>query len=177
MSFLSRIFGHTKKMIDATITQIGPSQSGKTHLVRFLETGQRVSDDISTTLGIEIRKEAVSIDNGCFSAIDTGGQKIYQQTFWEIAIQQTDAAIFVTDAPIRKENNPNMYEIAQEKFSYALDIIPSDVPLLILLNKQDLPDKNPMSPQEAFTIFNQALFAGRTVAYLPTSAKFGIEVN
>ena len=106
-------------------------------------------------------------------AIDTGGQQLYQQTFWELAIQQADAVIFVIDATVKRDENPEMYEISQEQFAYALDIIPENMPLLVLLNKQDLKDKAPMSPKDAFQIFNLALFQNRTVAYLPTSAKYG----
>lgn len=174
MSFLSRIFGKKqKRMQDATITLIGPSKAGKTTFVRYLETGEAVAEDMNTTLGIEIRRNAVTIDRWKLSAIDTGGQKLYQQTFWELAVQQANAVIFVIDATVRKESNLEAYEVSQEQFEYALDIIPPSVPLLILLNKQDLREKNPMTPQEAFTIFNQALFANRTVAYLPVSAKYG----
>jgi len=172
MSLLSRLLNRTKSK-NATVTLIGPSKSGKTTLVRYIETGQAVTEQVHTTLGIEIRKNEVEIDGWKLKAIDTGGQQLYQQTFWELAIQQANAVIFVIDATIKEEDNAEMYELSKEQFAYALDIIPEDMPLLVLLNKQDLKEKNPMGPKEAFQIFNMALFQNRTVAYLPTSAKYG----
>ena len=172
MSLIARLF-RRRKVKKASITLIGPPKAGKTTFVRYIETGEVVNEDLHTTLGIEIRHDAVEIDGWKLRAIDTGGQQLYQQAFWELAVQQADAVIFVLDSTVRKETNEELYQLTQEQFSYALDIVPETVPLLILLNKQDLKEMNPMSPQEAFTIFNQALFQNRTVAYLPCSAKYG----
>jgi small GTP-binding protein len=177
MSLLARIFGKKAQMKNATVTLIGPSKSGKTTLVRYIETGQTVTEDLHTTLGIEIRRNEVEIDGWKLKAIDTGGQQLYQQTFWELAIQQANAVIFVIDATIKEEEDPEMYNLSKEQFAYALDIIPEDMPLLVLLNKQDLTHKNPIGPKEAFQIFNLALFQNRTVAYLPCSAKYGDGVD
>ena len=177
MSLLTRLFQRKKALKNATITLIGPSKSGKTTLVRYLETGTTVDEELHTTLGIEIRRNSVDIDGWKLKAIDTGGQELYRQTFWELAIQQADAVIFVIDATVRKENSPEMYSVSQSQFEYALDIVPEDVPLLVLLNKQDLKEKNPMDAKEALQIFNMALFQDRTVAYLPCSAKLGDGVD
>ncbi len=172
MSLIEKLF-RRRKAKHASITLIGPPKAGKTTFVKYIETGEVVNEDLHTTLGIEIRHDAVEIDGWKLRAIDTGGQQLYQQAFWELAVQQANAVIFVLDATVRKETNEELYKLTREQFSYALDIVPETVPLLILLNKQDLVKQNPMSPQEAFTIFNQALFQSRTVAYLPCSAKYG----
>lgn len=176
MSLLSRLF-QRKKLKNATITLIGPSQAGKTTLVRYLETGQVVEEDMHTTLGIEIRKNSIDLDGWKLKAIDTGGQELYQQTFWELAIQQADAVIFVIDATVHEDDNPEMYNISKQQFAYAMDIIPEEMPLLVLLNKQDLKESNPLEPKDALAIFNMALFQNRTVAYLPCSAKYGTGVE
>ena len=173
MSLLGRIFQKNKnKVKKATITLVGPSMAGKTTLVKYLETGEEVTGNYGTTLGIEVRKESVNIDGWKLTAIDTGGQELYQQSFWEMAITQADALIFMIDATISKKENPEMYNISVHQFAYALDILPEGIPLLVLLNKQDLIDKNPMSATEAIKIlnFNHVLFS---TAYLPISAKFG----
>ncbi|MCY3410645.1 MAG: GTP-binding protein [Candidatus Heimdallarchaeota archaeon] len=173
MSFLSKIFAKKQKSRDAMISLIGPSKAGKTTLVKYLETGEAVHEEFGTTLGIEVRRNSVEISGWKLNAIDTGGQELYQQTFWELAVQQADAVIFVIDATVRESSNPEIYEVSKNQFAYALDIVPETVPLLVLLNKQDLIDHDPMGPKEALTIFNMALFQNRTVAYLPISAKYG----
>ncbi|MFV2016003.1 MAG: ADP-ribosylation factor-like protein [Candidatus Heimdallarchaeota archaeon] len=173
MSLFSKLLLRKKKLNHATITLIGPSKSGKTTLVRHIETGEVVSEELHTTLGIEIRKNPIDIDGWRLRAIDTGGQEIYQQTFWELAIIQANAVIFVIDATVRRETNEEIYELSKQQFEYALDIVPEQVPILVLLNKQDLKELNPMSAKDAFEIFNLALFQNRTIAYLPCSAKFG----
>lgn len=177
MSFLSRIFGKSKKIQEATISIIGPTKSGKTTFVRYLETGEPVTQELHTTLGIELRHKSAKVDNWSLTAVDTGGQEIYQQTFWELAVQQADVVIFMIDATIKPESNLEFYNLSKEQFAYALDIVPPQIPLLVLLNKQDLKDMNPMQPEEAIGIFNKDVFANRTVAYLPISAKFGDGVD
>ncbi len=172
MSLLRKLF-ERQKIRSATITLIGPPKAGKTTFVRYIETGKSVLEDISTTLGIEIRRNKVEIDGWRLSAIDTGGQQLYQQTFWELAVQQANAVIFVIDSTVREETNPELYSLTREQFSYALDIITESIPLLILLNKQDLKEMNPMSPQEAFEIFRNLPLHNRTLAYIPCSAKYG----
>jgi ADP-ribosylation factor related protein 1 len=178
MSLISKLLGRSGKTLkQATVTLIGPSKAGKTTLVRYLETGETVNDDPHTTLGIEVRKNHVEMSGLKLKVIDSGGQEIYAQAFWELAVQQANSVIFVIDATVRNENNTEVYEITKNQFSYALDIIPEDMPLLIVLNKQDLVDKNPMNPADALKIFNLGSFENRTVAYLPISAKYGTGVE
>lgn len=172
MSLLRKLFGR-QKIQEATITLIGPPKAGKTTFVRYIETGKPVLENVHTTLGIEIRRNKVEIDGWKLSAIDTGGQQLYQQTFWELAVQQANAVIFVIDSTVREDANSELYSLTREQFSYALDIIPESIPLLILLNKQDLTELNPMSPQEAFEIFRDLPLYNRTLAYIPCSAKYG----
>ncbi len=172
MSLIRKLFDR-QKFQQATITLIGPPKAGKTTFVRYIETGKPVLEETHTTLGIEIRRNKVEIDGWKLAAIDTGGQQLYQQTFWELAVQQANAVIFVVDSTVREDNNPELYSLTKEQFSYALDIIPENIPLLILLNKQDLKDMNPMSPKEAFDIFKNLPLHNRTLAYVPCSAKYG----
>lgn len=177
MSLLGKIFARKQKTKSAMVSLIGPSRAGKTTLVKYMETGEEVTEEFGTTLGIEVRRNSVEISGWKLNAIDTGGQELYQQTFWELAIQQADAVIFVIDATVKEETNKEMYEVSKSQFAYALDIVPESVPLLVLLNKQDLVDQDPMGPKDALSIFNMALFQNRTVAYLPVSAKYGTGVQ
>lgn len=170
MSLLARLF--RRKVKNASLTVVGPSKAGKTTLIRYLETGEPVSEEnIRTTLGVDIREDSFKMDGWNIRAIDTGGQEIYRQTFWELAIQQADAVIFVVDATLRPDHHN--YDVSRAQFDYALDILPGDIPLLVLLNKQDLKALDPMGAEEALEIFNMDSLRKRTVAYLPCSAKYG----
>ena len=175
MTIISRLF-KKREQKHAELAVIGPPASGKTTFIRYLETEKPVEDTVHTTLGVEVRESPREFGAWRFTTIDTGGQVAIQQTFWELAVQRANAVIFVIDATIRPEVNPSAFQLSKEQLQYALDIMGEDQPLLILLNKQDLTSLNPLSVDEAFTLFGlkerieQAL---RTIGVLPTSAKFG----
>ena len=155
------------------ISLIGPPKAGKTTFVTYLETGKPVLQDANTTLGMELRSKAITIDNWKIKIIDTGGQELFAQAFWEIAVEQSDAVIFVIDATMTTANNAELSELMFEQFDYALDITRENQPLLFLLNKQDLKELNPMSPVDALKKFKAEKISGRTINFIPTSAKYG----
>lgn len=171
MGFLRRHLEGDAKT--ATVTLIGPPKAGKTTLVRYIETGEEVEKSPSTTLGIEIRSNFVDIDGWKFRAIDTGGQEVFQQTFWELAVERADLVLFVIDATVKMQTKKDLFELTKEQFDYALDIVPESIPIVFLLNKQDLQNLNPMNPEEAINMFDFKNLAGRTITYFTTSAKFG----
>ncbi len=172
MWILDRVFKR-KQASKATISFIGPSMAGKTTLIRFLETGKPVTEEIYTTLGMNIRTEPVKIGGWEISVIDTGGQKIYQQLFWELAINHADALIFIVDATIRPDTNPQEFNMVKDQIHYALDIISEEQPVLFLLNKQDLTDKNPISSDEFFQLFGDLIRLVDHFEVRPISAKYG----
>ncbi len=172
MSIISRIFGK-EKIKAATISLVGPPKSGKTTLVRYLTTGEPVLEPVPTTLGIDVRKNAVNISGWSLTAIDTGGQETYRQAFWELSIQQADAVIFVIDATVRESTDPKGFSLMEKQFEYLVKVMPEDMPLLILLNKQDLVDFSPMNIEEAVTVFPKDLLHGRIMSFVACSAKFG----
>ena len=90
---------------EVIISMIGPPNAGKTTFVRYLETQQPVLEPVNTTLGIEMRSNPILIDNWRIKIIDTGGQELFAQAFWEIAVEQSDVVIFVIDATITHKNN------------------------------------------------------------------------
>ncbi|MFX1442719.1 MAG: Rab family GTPase [Promethearchaeota archaeon] len=157
----------------ANISILGPSQSGKTTLVKFLETGMPQLEVPLSTLGIEIRQRGVEIANWRFQLIDVGGQQVYQEVFWELAVEQANSFIYLIDATVRPENRPEIFEFQKQQYIYAMDLIPEDAVILILLNKQDLVDENPINPKEFGKIYPLDKLKARTVAFLPSSAKFG----
>jgi len=172
MSLLSRIFGKEKAKY-ATISLLGPPKSGKTTLVRHIETGEPVVNDLPSTLGIDVRKNSVSISGWSLNAIDTGGQEPYRLAFWELSIQQADALIFVIDATVHESTEFKSYDLMKRQFEYVLKVMPEDMPLLILFNKQDLTELNPMGIEEGKKIFPQDLMQGKVISIVEGSAKYG----
>lgn len=171
MSILNRIFGPREKTSKAKIVVLGPSKAGKTTFVKYLEQGKPVLEETRTTIGIDIRPNPVFIDNWEFTVIDVGGQKLYQETFWNLGIQQADAVIYLIDGLVRKEHTN--FKEALRQFKYMLNLIDNVVPLLILVNKQDLKEENPLTLEEASELFDLAELSGRSMNIIPTSAKYG----
>ena len=173
MGILSRLLG-IQELKKARILVLGASGSGKTTFVQFLMTGKTVEQNPRTTLGIDIRKKSINIeDNWTISTIDVGGQDVYRKTFWSIGIGQANAVIFLIDGTLRPTANSDGYETSRFAFDYMAEILPFDKPILILINKQDLKDLNPVLPEEAVTLYNMSRLDGRTFKILPCSAKYG----
>ncbi|OLS28620.1 MAG: GTPase Der [Candidatus Heimdallarchaeota archaeon LC_2] len=171
MTYLSSIIdGNPRKAI---ISIIGPSNAGKTTLVKFLETGLTQKKSPSTTLGVDYRKNHIKIENWEFSLIDVGGQVIFQELFWDISVQKSDGIIFIIDATINPDAHKNEFENQIEQFNYALDILNEDTVLLILLNKQDLKELNPLQPTDFIKLVKNDRFKSTTTGLLPASAKYG----
>jgi small GTP-binding protein len=175
MSILNRIFGNREKTSKAKIVVLGPSKAGKTTFVKYLEQGKPVLEETRTTIGIDIRPNPIFIENWSFTIIDVGGQKLYQETFWNLGIQQAEAVIYLIDGLVRKEN-PGFNE-ALRQFKYMLNLIDNAVPLLILVNKQDLKEENPLTLEEASELFSLSELSGRSMNIIPTSAKYGDGVS
>lgn len=177
MSILSKIFGKlkTKEIFEAKLVLLGSSGAGKTTLVKFLESGTPVEDNIRTTLGIDVRSNPVKIDNWEFSVIDIGGQTLYQKAFWNLGISQADAIIYLIDGTIRPDNDKFKETLGQ--FKYMLNLIETEMPILVLVNKQDLKDQHPMEAEEAAEAYEINRLLNRSLTLVPTSAKFGEGVD
>lgn len=174
MGIIGRIFEKFKtRTFETTISVIGPSKAGKTTLVRYLETGKEVKEDPLSTLGVDYRTKPLKIDSASINVIDVGGQKLYQDAFWDYAVEQSDGVIYLIDSIVRPENDARRFTDHLQQFEYFLDILPEDVVLMILLNKQDLKVQDPMSPEEMFSFFPLKALVNRTASIIPTSAKYG----
>ncbi len=171
MGFISRIMDKAR-IKEVTVSLIGPPRAGKTTLSIFLQTGKPVLDDPTPTMGISVRNNITSIDQVRLNVIDTAGQEIFQQTYWEVAIEQSEVVIFVIDATIRENTDPELYKLMRSQFKYSLDIIPEIMPILVLLNKQDLKEKDPISLIEAYDIYLSDS-SNRNIEFIETSAKYG----
>ena len=173
MSWLSRLF--RKKSIEqkASIIVLGASGAGKTTLVRYLETGEPVEEDPRTTLGIDIRQNPINIGGWSLSAIDVGGQELYRESLWSLGVSQANAVIYLLDGTIKKSEVSDLFEVAKFSFDYMLEIVDAKTPILILVNKQDLTEKDPLNVQQAIETYGISGLVGRSFNILPTSAKFG----
>lgn len=171
MSLLSKIFGRTisKNDLNARLVVLGSAGAGKTTLIRYLEKGKPVEEDIQTTLGIDYRTNPVKMDNWEFSLIDVGGQSVYQKTFWALGISQADAVIYLFDGTIPLESGA--FTDILKPFEYMLNIMDTTIPLLILINKQDLP--NCVSAVTFSSAAGLDKLINRSMTFLQTSAKYG----
>ncbi len=173
MSWLSKIFGTKKVEQKASIVILGASGAGKTTLVRYLETGQPVMKDPRTTLGIDIRQNPINIGGWSLSAIDVGGQELYRESLWSLGVSQADAVIYVIDGTVKSKIDTTVFEESKFNFDYMLTLVETHIPILILINKQDLKEQNPLTTQESIKLYDISQLVGRSFNILPTSAKFG----
>jgi small GTP-binding protein len=173
MGWLGKIFGKKITEQKAKVVILGASGAGKTTLVRFLETGEPVLEDPRTTLGIDIRQSPIQIDGWSLSAIDVGGQELYRDSLWGLGVSQADAVIYVIDGTIKQSEEDAVFEVSKFAFDYMLNLVQRDKPILILINKQDLENLNPLTPKEAINHYSIDKLVGRSFNILPSSAKFG----
>lgn len=172
MSFLSRIFKSSNSNNSSSqvkLVVLGSSGAGKTTFIRYLEKGKPVEENVRTTLGIDYRTNPVKMNNWEFSLIDIGGQTIYQKTFWSLGISQADAIIYLFDGTIdiaSSKFNENL-----KQFKYMLNLIETEMPLLVLVNKQDLP--NCVSAEDFVEASEINKLIERSMTFLQTSAKYG----
>ncbi|MFX0094954.1 MAG: ADP-ribosylation factor-like protein [Candidatus Hodarchaeota archaeon] len=173
MSILGKILKKRQAVQDLKVTVLGPSQAGKTTFIRYLETGEPQLKAPRSTLGIEYRQKGIQIENWRFHLIDVGGQEIYQDVFWELAVEQANAFIYVIDATVRPEKDETLFKHQIDQFKYAIDMLPENGIFLILLNKQDLTAENPLSPKEFAKFYPIKDIPVIRIAFMPTSAKYG----
>lgn len=173
MSWLGRLFGRKKISQEAKIVVLGASGAGKTTLIKYLESGEPVIEDPRTTLGIDIRKSPITIDGWTLNAIDVGGQELYRESLWSLGVSQADAVIYVIDGTVKTESDSHQFEVSKFSFDYMLNIVEESVPLLILINKQDLVEQSPLKVQQSIELYDMSSLMGRSFNVTGTSAKYG----
>ena len=172
MGLLTKLFGK-KKLKSAKIVVLGSSGAGKTTFIKYLESGEAVEEDTLTTLGIDVRKKSVNFDGWSLSAIDVGGQELYQKVFWNLGLSQADAVVYIIDGTLRPSSTDDKFESSLFSFEYMLELLPPLKPIIIFINKQDLTSLNPLKIDEAIELYPLTRMNNRSVNVLQTSAKFG----
>ena len=174
MGLISNLLGDMKKK-RAKILILGASGAGKTTFALYLESGSTVTENPDTTLGVDIRKKTVVIDNWTIKQMEIGGAQLYQHAFWKLGLANNDAVIYLIDGTIRPNSNSDAYEMSVLTFDLMLELILPNKIIEVLINKQDLKDSNPLSIEEAFDLYplNKLKERGANAGLFPTSAKFG----
>ncbi|KAL8841937.1 MAG: hypothetical protein Q9170_000717 [Blastenia crenularia] len=173
--WLLRLFWAT----EMDITMIGLQNAGKTSLLRVLAGGEFTIDSIPT-VGFNMKR--VQRGHVTLKCWDLGGQPRFR-SMWERYCRGVNAIVFVVSSALRKLRKTNWSSryivdaadqkalpIAREELHALLDKPVLDgIPLLVLGNKSDLPDK--LSVDELIEALNLKAVSHREVSCYGISAK------
>ncbi|KAA6413322.1 MAG: ADP-ribosylation factor family [Lasallia pustulata] len=155
--WLLRLFWAT----EMDITMIGLQNAGKTSLLRVLAGGEFTIDSIPT-VGFNMKR--VQKGHVTLKCWDLGGQPRFR-SMWERYCRGVNAIVYIVDAA-DKEALP----IASEELHALLEKPVLDgIPLLVLGNKSDLPNK--LSVDELIEALNLKSVSHREVSCYGISAK------
>ncbi|MHA2365972.1 MAG: ADP-ribosylation factor-like protein [Candidatus Hodarchaeales archaeon] len=128
---LSKVLRKKKK--NANVAWLGLDFAGKTTLIKYITEGV-FNQETKRTLGLNIDEyETDGIKLICW---DIGGQEVFREHLWETYIKQSSGIIYVIDS-----STPERFPEARHELWRWIVENPyvSKIPLLILANKQDLP--------------------------------------
>nr|CAG8491524.1 15214_t:CDS:2 [Entrophospora candida] len=125
-----------KKWTELELTLVGLQNSGKTTLVNVIAAG-RFSEDMIPTVGFNMRK--VTKGNVTMKLWDIGGQPRFR-SMWERYCRGVNAIVFVVDSADHEK-----LEAARTELRSLLDKPQlANIPVLVLGNKNDLPNALPV---------------------------------
>lgn len=139
MSFLTKLKNVAiRRKRKAKLTWLGLDHAGKTTLIRRIVTGE-FKEDIQRTMGLNIDTIIVKGDPDIeFVSWDLGGQISFRKAIWISYLEGSDAIIFVVDAADKERFEEAKHALWE--FVITNKTINERVPILILANKQDLPN-------------------------------------
>ncbi|MFX1256123.1 MAG: ADP-ribosylation factor-like protein [Promethearchaeota archaeon] len=145
-----------------TIAFVGLDRAGKTTTLKRLSQGLLV--DTKPTAGFST--EVFNFLGLRFNVFDLGGQETYQ-IFWEQFLPQREAVVFFIDSA-------DTQRLAKVRISLkrVLSIVRHDTIVMILANKQDLP--NALCVPDLARALN--LSKTKNVPFFPVSAKTGVGI-
>ncbi|KAK7071315.1 Arf GTPase arf1 [Halocaridina rubra] len=144
---ISRILSLIQSQKPCRILMVGLDGAGKTTILYKLKLGEVVTT--IPTIGFNV--ETLEYKNISFTVWDVGGQtKI--RPLWRHYFQNTAAIIYVVDT-----NDPQRLSEAKEELDFMLiDEELHQCPLLVMANKQDLPNAvSPAHVTDALNLHNQ----------------------
>jgi len=148
--------------LDRRILLVGLDAAGKTTILYKLKLG----DTIHTIPTVGFNCEIVQYNRLTFTIWDIGGQEKLRR-LWRHYYEGTDAIIFVVDS-----NDHERINIVAEELQHMLSCDElKDASLLVLANKQDLPQS--MSAAELMDKLSIHKFQGRDYYVQPCTATSG----
>eukprot|EP01102_Stenamoeba_stenopodia_P020693 TRINITY_DN8163_c0_g1_i1.p1 TRINITY_DN8163_c0_g1~~TRINITY_DN8163_c0_g1_i1.p1 ORF type:complete len:190 (+),score=36.13 TRINITY_DN8163_c0_g1_i1:219-788(+) len=149
------------------LTLVGLQHSGKTTLVNVIAAGQ-FSEDMIPTVGFNMKK--VTRGNVTIKLWDIGGQPRFR-SMWERYCRGVNAIVFVVDSADHAQ-----FETAKKELHELLSKPPlANIPLLVLGNKNDLPECAPIEQLKEKLDLNS--IAGREVCIYSISAKNQVNID
>lgn len=134
MSIFRKLFG--KKSKEANMTVCGLANAGKTSIINYLMYGETKST--IPTMGVNINQ--IDFPNLHLKIFDLGGQ-ISFRSFWTQINEKSDAVVYIVDG-----SDKSNFEESREVFHKVVETqINQEIPVLVLLNKADLPECMPRS--------------------------------
>ena len=116
---------------DVRMLMLGLDSAGKSTILYKLNLNETVAT--TTTTGFNVETISLSKDVK-FTIWDVGGQDNIRH-LWKHYFQGTEGLIYVVDS-----NDPSRMEESRKEFQGVLkDLDNDDIPILVLANKQDLP--------------------------------------
>ncbi|KAF8247550.1 P-loop containing nucleoside triphosphate hydrolase protein [Wilcoxina mikolae CBS 423.85] len=155
--WLLRLFWAT----EMDITMIGLQNAGKTSLLRVLAGGEFTIDSIPT-VGFNMKR--VQKGHVTLKCWDLGGQPRFR-SMWERYCRGVNAIVFIVDSA----DTPSHPIAREELHSLLQKPILEGIPLLVLGNKSDLPDK--IGVDELIISMNLEEITNREVSCYSISAK------
>jgi len=149
------------------LTLVGLQNSGKTTLVNVLANGQ-FQEDMIPTVGFNMKK--ITKGNVTIKLWDIGGQPRFR-SMWERYCRGVNSIVFVVDAA-----DPEKFETASKELHELLNKPPlAGIPLLVLANKNDLPDA--ASSDDIIQKLDLKSVTGRDVCCYSISAKNSVNID
>ncbi|KAL2263039.1 hypothetical protein VTK26DRAFT_8494 [Humicola hyalothermophila] len=143
------------------VTMIGLQNAGKTSLLRVLSGGEFAIDSIPT-VGFNMKR--VQRGHVTLKCWDLGGQPRFR-TMWERYCRNVNAIVFIVDIA-----DLNLLPVAREELHALMSNSTLDgIPLLVLGNKSDLPNK--LTMDELIDAMDLKDISNREVSCYGISAK------